>query len=63
MPGWIWKSRVLIGANLSMIAMGATMMAPSMYLPVYAQSVTGVGPIAEGFILASMSITLSLIHI
>lgn len=57
MPGWIWKSRVLIGANLSMIAMGATMMAPSMYLPVYAQSVTGVGPIAAGFILASMSIT------
>lgn len=57
MPGWIWKNRVLIGANLTMIAMGATMMAPSMYLPVYAQSVTGVGPIAAGFILASMSIT------
>lgn len=57
MPGWIWKNRVLIGANLTMIGMGATMMAPSMYLPVYAQSVTGVGPIAAGFILASMSIT------
>lgn len=57
MPVWIWKNRVLIGANLTMVGMGATMMAPSMYLPVYAQSVTGVGPIAAGFILASMSIT------
>lgn len=57
MPGWILKNRVLIGANLTMIGMGAAMMAPSMYLPVYAQSVTGVGPIAAGFILASMSIT------
>lgn len=57
MPGWIWKNRILIGANLTVVSMGATMMAPSMYLPVYAQSVTGVGPIAAGFILASMSIT------
>ncbi|HRN58185.1 MAG TPA: MDR family MFS transporter [Agriterribacter sp.] len=57
MPAWIWKSRVLTGANLTLVGMGATMMAPSMYLPVYAQSVTGVGPIAAGFILASMSIT------
>lgn len=57
MPGWIWKNRVLTGANLAMVGMGATMMAPSMYLPVYAQSVSGVGPIAAGFILASMSTT------
>lgn len=56
-PGWIWKKRALIGANLTMIGMGAIMMAPSMYLPIYAQSVIGVGPIAAGFILASMSVT------
>ena len=57
MPGWIWKNRILIGTNLTLVGMGATMMAPSMYLPVYAQSVTGVSPMAAGFILASMSIT------
>ena len=57
MPGWIWKNRILIGTNLTLVGMGATMMAPSMYLPVYAQSVIGVSPIAAGFILASMSIT------
>lgn len=57
MPRWIWKNRVLLGTNLALVGMGITMMAPSMYLPVYAQSVTGVSPIAAGFILASMSLT------
>src|SRR5690606_6506532 len=57
MPKWIWKNRSLMGTNLALVGMGITMMAPSMYLPVYAQSVTGVSPIAAGFILASMSLT------
>lgn len=57
MPSWLWKNRTLLGTNLSLVGMGATMMAPSMYLPVYAQSVSGVSPIAAGFILASMSFT------
>lgn len=56
-PGWIWKKRALMGANLTMIGMGALMMAPGMFLPIYAQSVIGVGPIAAGFILASISVT------
>ncbi|MGO3267059.1 MAG: MFS transporter, partial [Sphingobacteriaceae bacterium] len=57
MPQWIWKNRVLLGTNIALVGMGMTMMAPSMYLPVYAQSVTGVSPMAAGFILASMSLT------
>ena len=57
MPRWIWDNRVLLGTNRALVGMGVTMMAPSMYLPVYAQSVTGVSPIAAGFILASMSLT------
>lgn len=57
MPRWIWKNRVLLGTNLALVGMGMTMMVPSMYLPVYAQSVTGVNPITAGFILASMSLT------
>lgn len=57
MPAWIWKSKVLTGANLSMIFMGLIMMVPNMYLPVFGQAVTGMAPIAAGFILASMSIT------
>lgn len=57
LPIWVWKKRVLLGANLAVIGMGAIMIGPNMYLPVFAQSVTGVGAIAAGFILASMSIT------
>ncbi|MEO6820221.1 MAG: MDR family MFS transporter [Ginsengibacter sp.] len=57
MPAWIWKNKVLLGSNLAMIGMGIMMMAPNMFLPVFAQSVTGLGAIAAGFILASMSLT------
>ncbi|MEO6683124.1 MAG: MDR family MFS transporter [Ginsengibacter sp.] len=57
MPAWVWKNRVLLGSNLVMIGMGIIMMGPNMFLPVFAQSVTGMGAIAAGFILASMSIT------
>lgn len=57
LPGWVWKRRVIVGANLATIGMGIATMGPSMFLPVFAQSVTGVGAMAAGFILASMSIT------
>ena len=57
LPKWVWSKRILLGANLATIGMGIIMMGPNMYLPVFAQSVTGVGAIAAGFILASMSIT------
>ena len=57
LPRWVWRKRVLIGANLATIGMGCMTMAPNMFLPVFAQSVIGVGAITAGFILASMSIT------
>ena len=57
LPKWVWRKPVILGANLATIGMGMMTMAPSMYLPIFAQSVTGVGAIAAGFILASMSLT------
>src|SRR5690606_20244651 len=57
LPAWVWKRRVILGANLATIGMGIALMGPNMYLPVFAQSVNGVGAMAAGFILASMSIT------
>ena len=57
LPGRVWRNRVLLGANLASIGMGMIMMAPSMFLPVFAQSVIGVNAVAAGFILASMSMT------
>ncbi len=56
MPVWIWKNRILVGANLAVIGMGAMMLGPNMYLPIYSQSVLGLGAIAAGFVLASMSV-------
>ncbi|PVY68566.1 EmrB/QacA subfamily drug resistance transporter [Pusillimonas noertemannii] len=55
MPGWVWRHRVMLGSNLAMVGMGLVMMAPGAYLPVFAQAVLGLGPIAAGLVLASMS--------
>lgn len=56
MPGWLWRRRVLAGSNLAVVGMGLVMMAPSSYLPTFLQSVQGLGPIAAGMVLASMSV-------
>ncbi len=56
MPRWLWRHRVITGANLSMVGMGLVMMGPNTYLPTFGQSVLGLGPIAAGLMLASMSI-------
>lgn len=56
MPNWIWKNKILTGANLAVIMMGAAMLGPNMYLPVVVQSIWGLGAIAAGFVLASLSI-------
>lgn len=56
MPNWVWTNKILAGSNLAMILMGAMMLGPNMYIPVFAQSVLGMGAIAAGFILASMTI-------
>lgn len=55
MPGWLWQRRVLVGANLASIGMGVVMMAPSIFLPTFLQSVHGLGAIAAGLVLAGIS--------
>ena len=55
-PRWLWRHPVLVGSNLSMIGMGLVMMGPSTYLPVFGQSVYGLGAIAAGFVLAALSL-------
>lgn len=56
MPTWIWKNKILIGCNLAVVGLGAMMIGPDMYIPVYGQSVMGLGAIAAGLVLASMSL-------
>lgn len=55
MPAWLWRRRVLTGSNLAMVCMGIIMMGPIAFLPTFAQSVYGLGTIAAGFVLATMS--------
>lgn len=56
MPSWVWRRKVLLGSNLAVVGMGIVMIAPNMFLPVYGQSVLGLGAIAAGLVLASMSV-------
>jgi EmrB/QacA subfamily drug resistance transporter len=55
-PGWLWRRPVLAGSNLAVVGMGLVMMGPSSYLPTFLQSVQGLGAIAAGMVLASMSL-------
>ncbi|MET9733104.1 MFS transporter [Streptomyces sp. NPDC006458] len=50
-PGWVWRRRTIAAVNLALAALGLLMVAPTVFLPTYAQSVLGLGPVAAGFVL------------
>lgn len=56
MPMWLWKNRTLAFTNFAMAGMGIVMMGPETFLPTFTQASLGLGIIASGFVLASMSI-------
>ncbi|MGW2203849.1 MFS transporter [Streptomyces sp. NPDC001774] len=56
-PGWIWRRRTISAVNLALGALGLLMVAPTVFLPTYAQSVLGLGPIAAGFVLSAMTLS------
>ncbi|WP_432096726.1 MDR family MFS transporter [Streptomyces sp. bgisy100] len=56
-PGWVWKRRTIAAVNLALGALGLLMIAPTVFLPTYAQSVLGLGPIAAGFVLSVMTLS------
>jgi multidrug resistance protein len=51
-PGWVWRRRTIAAVNLALGALGLLMVAPSVFLPTYAQSVLGLAPVAAGFVLS-----------
>lgn len=57
LPGWVWRRRPIAAVNLALGALGLLMIAPTVFLPTYAQSVLGLGPIAAGFVLSVMTIS------
>ncbi|MFF0479333.1 MFS transporter [Streptomyces sp. NPDC004284] len=56
-PGWVWRRRTIAAVNLALGALGLLMVAPTVFLPTYAQSVLGLGPIAAGFVLSSWTLS------
>ncbi|MBQ0987252.1 MFS transporter [Streptomyces sp. F63] len=53
-PGWVWRRRTIASVNLALGALGVLMVAPTVFLPTYAQTVLGLGPVAAGFVLSVM---------
>ncbi|GAB2873263.1 MDR family MFS transporter [Streptomyces deserti] len=51
-PGWVWRRRTIAAVNLALGALGLVMVAPTVFLPTYAQSVLGLAPVAAGFVLS-----------
>ncbi|MFD7611099.1 MFS transporter [Streptomyces sp. NPDC059828] len=56
-PGWVWRRRTIAAVNLALGALGLLMVAPAVFLPTYAQSVLGLGPVAAGFVLSVMTLS------
>ena len=56
LPLWVFRRRVLVGANLAGLVVGAVMIGMSSFIPNYAQGVLGTGPVMAGFVLGALSI-------
>ncbi|GGZ16509.1 MFS transporter [Streptomyces poonensis] len=51
-PGWVWHRRTIAAVNLALGALGLMMVAPTVFLPTYAQAVLDLDPITAGFVLS-----------
>ncbi|QKW07044.1 MFS transporter [Streptomyces sp. NA04227] len=56
-PGWVWRRRTIAAANLALGALGVLMVAPTVFVPTYAQAVLSLSPIAAGFVLSGMTLS------
>ncbi|MFF0741014.1 MDR family MFS transporter [Streptomyces sp. NPDC004111] len=56
-PGWVWRRRTIAAVNIALGALGLLMVAPTVFLPTYAQSVLGLDPTAAGFVLSIMTLS------
>lgn len=56
-PGWVWRRPTIRAVNLGLGALGLLMVAPTVFLPTYAQAVLGLGPTAAGFVLSVMIVS------
>jgi MFS family permease len=57
LPGWVWRRRTIAAVNLALGALGLLMIAPTVFMPTYAQSVLGLGPVGAGFVMSAMTLS------
>jgi EmrB/QacA subfamily drug resistance transporter len=55
LPLWVFRHRVLIGANITGLVVGWVLIGLSSYIPNYAQGVLGASAVLSGFVLAGLS--------
>ncbi|MDX3536629.1 MFS transporter [Streptomyces sp. MB09-01] len=57
LPGWVWRRRTIAAVNLALAALGLLMVAPMVFMPTYAQSVLGLGPVGAGLVMSVMTLS------
>ena len=56
LPPWVFRRRLLLGANVATLALGAVVVGLSSYIPTFAQAVLGATPLISGLALGAMSV-------
>ncbi len=54
LPLWIFRNRLLVATGVTSAGVGAILLALTSYVPTYAQTVLGQGPLVSGFSLATL---------
>ncbi|MFG2997682.1 MFS transporter [Streptomyces sp. NPDC048340] len=57
LPGWVWRRRPIAAVNLAMGALGLLMVAPMVFMPMYAQTVLRLSAVEAGLITSAMTLT------
>jgi EmrB/QacA subfamily drug resistance transporter len=55
LPPWLWRQRAVAGSAVTGFGLGLLVIGPTTFLPTYGQLVLGLGAVAAGAVLASMS--------
>jgi EmrB/QacA subfamily drug resistance transporter len=56
LPAWLFRDRVLASASASALVLGSIVLGLTSYVPTFAQTVLGAGPLAAGLALAALSL-------
>src|SRR5580692_11015011 len=55
LPPWLWRQRALAGSGLAALGLGLLVIGPTTFLPTYGQLVLGLGAVAAGAALPTVS--------